>query len=60
MYRLIIHTCFHRCQSNKVFKTKYRGETESEAIEIAERMADSEFDWSNIDDVQVTESDIEE
>lgn len=35
-------------------------ETESEAIEIAERMADNEFDWSNIDDVQVAESDIEE
>ena len=34
--------------------------TESEAIEIAERMADSEFDWSNVDDIQVTESNIEE
>ena len=35
-------------------------ETESEAAEIAERMADSEFDWSDIDDIQVTESNIEE
>ena len=49
----------------RVMVTKYgfatvEAETESEAIEIAERMADSEFDWSNIDDVQVTESNIEE
>lgn len=35
-------------------------ETESEAVEIAGRMADSEFDWSDIDDIQVTESNIEE
>lgn len=34
-------------------------ETESEAIEIAKNMNDGEFDWSNPDDAQVVDGDID-
>ena len=34
-------------------------ETESEAIEIAKNMNDGEFDWSNPDDAQVVDGNID-
>ena len=34
-------------------------ETESEAIEKAENMSDEEFDWSDPDDTQVVDNDVD-
>ena len=34
-------------------------ETESEAIEKAENMSDREFDWSDPDDIQVVDNDVD-
>jgi hypothetical protein len=34
-------------------------ETESEAIEKAENMSDGEFDWSDPDDTQVVDNDVD-
>ncbi|GEM_PF-2994637 len=34
-------------------------ETESEAIEKAENMSDREFDWSDPDDTQVVDNDVD-
>lgn len=34
-------------------------ETESEAIEKANNMSDSDFDWSDFDDTQVVDDDVD-
>ena len=48
----------------RVMVTKYgyavvEAETESEAIELVENMDDGEFDWSDSDDAQVVDDDVD-
>lgn len=35
-------------------------ETDAEAVEKAENMSDSEFDWSDFDDTQVVDDDVDD
>ena len=35
-------------------------ETDAEAVEKAENMSDSEFDWSDFDDAQVVDDDVDD
>ena len=58
-FAAVLALSFAGCKKNQNSKTESEAETESEALEAARRMQDYDFDWSDFDDEQVVDDDID-